>query len=123
HPKLWEGTAYEIHRKTFLTAKVVVTFYPSRQGLRNQVAIFQAQLMECHRRLSCWKNIDRIENTEHLNLLEESLRKSIVRIQIHKEHYGKNQLLPIECTTTHFKTISSLSPLSLSALKKTSKKA
>ena len=33
---------------------------------------------------SCWKNIDRIENTEHLNLLEESLRKSIVRIQIHK---------------------------------------
>ncbi|KAH0877866.1 hypothetical protein HID58_065260, partial [Brassica napus] len=118
HPKLWDGTAYEIHRKTFLmctifnqTAKIVVTFYPSRQGLRirNQVAIFQAQLMKCHRRLSCWKNIDSIENTEHLNLLEESLRKSIVRIQIHKEHYGKNQLLPIECTTTH-------------ALKKTSKK-
>ena len=25
---------------------------------------------------SCWTNIDRIENTEHLNLLEESLKKS-----------------------------------------------
>ncbi|CAH2036939.1 unnamed protein product [Thlaspi arvense] len=72
------------------------------EGLSNQVAIFQAQLMECHRRLSCWTNIDRIEHTEHLNLLEESLRKSIERIQIHKEHYRKNQLLPIECTTTQF---------------------
>ncbi|CAH8252769.1 unnamed protein product [Arabidopsis lyrata] len=72
------------------------------EGLSNQVAIYQAQLMECHRRLSCWTNIDRIENTEHLNLLEESLRKSIERIQIHKEHYRKNQLLPIECATTQF---------------------
>ncbi|KAF3607332.1 hypothetical protein DY000_02045773 [Brassica cretica] len=51
------------------------------EGLSNQVAIFQAQLIECHRSLSCWMNIDR--------------RKSI-------EHYGKNQLLPIECTTTQF---------------------
>ncbi|KAG2303240.1 hypothetical protein Bca52824_031891 [Brassica carinata] len=75
---------------------------PPRQGLSNQVAIFQAQLMECHRRLSCWTNIDRIENTGHLNLMEESLKKSIERIQIHKEHYGRNQLLPIECTTTQF---------------------
>ena len=72
------------------------------EGLSNQVAISQAQLMECHRRLSCWTNIDRIENTEHLNLLEESLRKSIERIQFHKEHYRKNQLLPLECTTTQF---------------------
>ncbi|KAF8104252.1 hypothetical protein N665_0176s0062 [Sinapis alba] len=72
------------------------------EGLSNQVAIFQAQLMECHRRLSCWTNIDRLENTDHLNLLEESLRKSIERIQIQKEHYGRNQLLPIECTTTQF---------------------
>ncbi|WZY98197.1 hypothetical protein YC2023_070532 [Brassica napus] len=73
------------------------------ESLSNQVAIFQAQLMECHRRLSCWTNIDRIENTEHLTLLEESLRKSIERIQFHKEHHGKNQLLPIECTTTQVK--------------------
>ncbi|XP_048621095.1 agamous-like MADS-box protein AGL65 isoform X2 [Brassica napus] len=72
------------------------------EGLSNQVAIFQAQLMECHRRLSCWTNINRIENTEHLNLLEESLRKSIERIQIHKEHYRNSQLMPIECTTTQF---------------------
>ncbi|KAF3496110.1 hypothetical protein DY000_02055065, partial [Brassica cretica] len=72
------------------------------EGLSNQVAISQAQLMECHRRLSCWTNIDRIENTEHLNLLEESLRKSIERIQFHKEHYTKNQLLPLDCTTTQF---------------------
>ncbi|KAJ4879481.1 AGAMOUS-like 65 [Raphanus sativus] len=72
------------------------------EGLSNQVAISQAQLMECHRRLSCWTNIDRIENTEHLNLLEESLRKSIERIQFHKEHCRKNQLLPLECTTTQF---------------------
>ncbi|CAN6980033.1 unnamed protein product [Brassica rapa subsp. trilocularis] len=72
------------------------------EGLSNQVAIFQAQLMECHRRLSCWTNIDRIENTDHLNLLEESLRKSIERIQIHKEHYRNSQLMPIECTTTQF---------------------
>ncbi|KAJ0257339.1 Agamous-like MADS-box protein AGL65 [Hirschfeldia incana] len=72
------------------------------EGLSNQIAIFQAQLMECHRRLSCWMNIDREENTEHLNLLEESLRKSLEKIQFHKEHYGKNQVPPIECTTTQF---------------------
>ncbi|XP_048638428.1 agamous-like MADS-box protein AGL65 isoform X3 [Brassica napus] len=72
---------------------------PEFLGARNQTI----ELMECHRRLSCWTNIDRIENTEHLTLLEESLRKSIERIQFHKEHHGKNQLLPIECTTTQVK--------------------
>ncbi|CAH8381248.1 unnamed protein product [Eruca vesicaria subsp. sativa] len=83
-------------------------------GASNQVAISQAQVMECHRRISFWMNIDRIENTEHLSLLEESLRKSIERIQFHTEHYGKKQLLPIEYTTTQVKTICSAYPLSLS---------
>ncbi|KAH0877861.1 hypothetical protein HID58_065255 [Brassica napus] len=35
------------------------------KGLSNHVAIFQAQLMVCHRRLSCWTNINRSENAEH----------------------------------------------------------
>ncbi|CAG7869326.1 unnamed protein product [Brassica rapa] len=75
------------------------------KGRSNHVAIFQAQLMEFHRSLRpkvCWTNINKIENAEHLTFLEESLRKSIEKVQFHKEHYGKNQLLPIECITTQF---------------------
>ncbi|KAG2268689.1 hypothetical protein Bca52824_063244 [Brassica carinata] len=68
------------------TAKVAVTFYPSRQGLSNQVAIFQAQLIECHRSLRC----------ENIILFIKTVSFTL------QEHYGKNQLLPIECTTTQF---------------------
>ncbi|CAG7869321.1 unnamed protein product [Brassica rapa] len=95
--KTFKNLDHDINIPEFLGAR-----NQTIEVLSNQVAIFQAQLMECHRRLSCWTNIDRIENTEHLTLLEESLRKSIERIQFHKEHHGKNQLLPIECTTTQF---------------------
>ncbi|CAN7041884.1 unnamed protein product [Brassica oleracea var. botrytis] len=54
------------------------------KGLSNHVAIFQAQLMVCHRRLRCWTNINRSENAEHFTFLEESLRKSIEKVQFHK---------------------------------------
>uniref|UniRef100_M4DJ66 MADS-box domain-containing protein n=1 Tax=Brassica campestris TaxID=3711 RepID=M4DJ66_BRACM len=55
-----------------------------------------AQLTPQERTKSCWTNIDRIENTEHLNLLEESLRKSIERIQFHKFHSGIQLPLAME---------------------------
>ncbi|KAG2321265.1 hypothetical protein Bca52824_014478 [Brassica carinata] len=102
--KTFKKLDHDVNIHEFLGARWLKSLLSltTRQGLSNQVAIFQAQLMECHRRLSCWTNIDRVENTEHLNLLEESLRKSIERIQFHKEHYRNNQLLPIECTTTQF---------------------
>ncbi|CAH2067240.1 unnamed protein product, partial [Thlaspi arvense] len=76
----------------------------SIEGLTNQLAFFQAQVMECHRRLSRWANISRIENIEHLWNLEASLRKSIERVQIHKEHLRKNQPMSLECTTTQFQS-------------------
>ncbi|ESQ27709.1 hypothetical protein EUTSA_v10019839mg [Eutrema salsugineum] len=50
--------------------------------------------------LSCWTNISRTENVEHLRNLEESLRKSIERIQIHKKHLRKNHFMSLKCTTT-----------------------
>ncbi|XP_010428431.1 PREDICTED: agamous-like MADS-box protein AGL65 isoform X2 [Camelina sativa] len=70
--------------------------------LTNQVAFFQAQVMECHKRLSRWTDIVRTENIEHLEHLGVSLGNSIERVQIHKEHFRKNQLLLVECTTTQF---------------------
>ncbi|WZZ10954.1 hypothetical protein YC2023_096875 [Brassica napus] len=96
--KTFKKLDHDVNIHEFLGARnqtIEVVYRPSL-GLSNQVAISQAQLMECHRRLSCWTNIDRIENTEHLNLLEESLRKSIERIQFHKFHSGIQLPLAME---------------------------
>ena len=59
------------------------------QFLTNLISCFShyLNLLFLLMNFSCWTNIDRIENTEHLTLLEESLRKSIERIQFHKVCY------------------------------------
>ncbi|KAF6154711.1 hypothetical protein GIB67_035676 [Kingdonia uniflora] len=42
-----------------------------------------------------WK--DKIDNTEHLNAMDKSLRSSLNHIQTHKENFNKQQLVSLEC--------------------------
>ncbi|XVF43138.1 hypothetical protein PTKIN_Ptkin02bG0016500 [Pterospermum kingtungense] len=70
----------------------------SLEDLSNQATMLQARLSEIHRRLSCWTNIDKINNVEQLGQMEDSLREYLNRIRAHKENLGKQQLLSLEST-------------------------
>ncbi|XP_022732932.1 agamous-like MADS-box protein AGL30 isoform X2 [Durio zibethinus] len=69
------------------------------EDLTNQARLLQARLSEMHRRLSCWTNIDKINNVEHLGQMEDSLKEYLNQIRAHKENLGKQQLLSLECTS------------------------
>ncbi|KAG8661743.1 hypothetical protein MANES_01G034600v8 [Manihot esculenta] len=69
------------------------------EDLSNQSRLLQNQLSEVHKRLSYWSNLDKINNTEYLGQLENSLRESLNRIQAHKEYLGKQQLMSLECNS------------------------
>ncbi|KAF6147175.1 hypothetical protein GIB67_025550 [Kingdonia uniflora] len=57
------------------------------EDMTNQSTLLQAQLSEMHKRLSYWTHVDKINNTEHLNAMDESLRSSLNHIQTHKENF------------------------------------
>ncbi|XP_039032834.1 agamous-like MADS-box protein AGL30 [Hibiscus syriacus] len=70
------------------------------EDLTNQARLLQTRLSEVHRRLSCWTNIDKINNVEQLGQMEDSLKESLNQIQSRKENLGKQQqLLSLECTS------------------------
>ncbi|KAL4278972.1 hypothetical protein GQ457_03G011750 [Hibiscus cannabinus] len=71
------------------------------EDLTNQARLLQTRLSEVHRRLSCWTNIDKINNVEQLGQMEDSLKESLNQIQAHKESLGKQQqqLLSLECSS------------------------
>ncbi|WRX15304.1 Transcription factor [Theobroma cacao] len=71
----------------------------SLEDLTNQARLLQTQLSEIHRRLSCWTNLDKINNVEHLGQVEDTLKEYLNQIQAHKENLGKQQLLSLECTS------------------------
>ncbi|KAJ0790020.1 putative transcription factor MADS-type1 family [Helianthus annuus] len=48
---------------------------------------------------SYWSNPDKIDNIEHLKQMEDSLRESLDRIRIHKDNFGQQKLMPIDCTS------------------------
>ncbi|KAK8979637.1 hypothetical protein V6N11_073627 [Hibiscus sabdariffa] len=68
------------------------------EDLTNQARLLHSRLSEIHRRLSCWTEIDNINNVDHLGQMEDSLKESLNQIRAHKENLGKQQLLPLECT-------------------------
>nr|XP_048318653.1 agamous-like MADS-box protein AGL30 [Ziziphus jujuba var. spinosa]XP_048318654.1 agamous-like MADS-box protein AGL30 [Ziziphus jujuba var. spinosa]XP_048318655.1 agamous-like MADS-box protein AGL30 [Ziziphus jujuba var. spinosa] len=70
----------------------------SLEDLSNQSGLLRAQLSNIHKRLSCWTNLDEINNVEELVLMENSLRQSLDQIRRHKESLQKQQLMPLECT-------------------------
>ncbi|XWS23178.1 hypothetical protein CRYUN_Cryun29cG0098700 [Craigia yunnanensis] len=67
------------------------------EDLTNQARLLQTRLSEIHRRLSCWTNVDKINNVEHLGQMEDSLKEYLNQIRAHKENLGKQQLLSLEC--------------------------
>ncbi|XVE85843.1 hypothetical protein DITRI_Ditri17bG0123900 [Diplodiscus trichospermus] len=71
----------------------------SLEDLTNQARVLQSRLSEIQRRLSCWTNIDKINNVEHLGQMEDSLKEYLNQIRAHKENLGTQQLLPLECTS------------------------
>ncbi|KAK8627747.1 hypothetical protein V6N13_135349 [Hibiscus sabdariffa] len=73
----------------------------SLEDLTNQARLLQTRLSEVHRRLSCWTNIDKINNVEQLGQMEDSLKESLNQIQAHKESLGKQQqqLRSLECSS------------------------
>nr|CAN79983.1 hypothetical protein VITISV_038034 [Vitis vinifera] len=48
---------------------------------------------------SYWSNPDKVDSTEHLRQMEDSLRESLNRIRVHKENFGKHQLMSLECAS------------------------
>ncbi|XP_011087284.1 agamous-like MADS-box protein AGL65 [Sesamum indicum] len=61
---------------------------PSVEEMQNRVMVLQSQLTEVHKRLSWWTNPDKIEDIEHLNQMENSLRESLNRMRLHKVSDG-----------------------------------
>ncbi|KAE8719394.1 hypothetical protein F3Y22_tig00109960pilonHSYRG00022 [Hibiscus syriacus] len=54
------------------------------QDLSNQARLLQTRLSEIQRRLSCWTDMDKINNVNHLGQMESSLKESLNQIRAHK---------------------------------------
>ncbi|KAL0318293.1 UNVERIFIED_CONTAM: Agamous-like MADS-box protein [Sesamum angustifolium] len=76
------------------------TSMPSTEEMHSRVNMMQAQLSEVRKRLSWWTNPDKIEDIEHLNQMEYSLRESLNRTHMHKqEKFLKDPLISFDCTS------------------------
>ncbi|PWA93389.1 transcription factor, MADS-box [Artemisia annua] len=71
----------------------------SAEDLSNHAMMLRAQLADMHRRLSYWSNPDKIDNVEHLKQMEDSLRESLDRIRMHKDNFGQQKLMQLDCTS------------------------
>lgn len=69
------------------------------EELTDQVRLLQAQITEVQKRLSHWRNPDTVDSIEHLRQMEDSLKESINQVRLHKENFGKCQLMPLECNS------------------------
>ncbi|XP_047954880.1 agamous-like MADS-box protein AGL65 [Salvia hispanica] len=72
---------------------------PSIEEMQNRVTTLQAQLAEAHERIRWWSNPDTIEDIEHLDQMENSLRESLNRTHITKEKIFKEPLIQFDCTS------------------------
>ncbi|XP_057748979.1 agamous-like MADS-box protein AGL30 isoform X3 [Arachis stenosperma] len=67
------------------------------QDLSNQARLLQTQISETQKRLSQWKEFEKINNVEQLEQMENSLRDSINQIRNRKEHIKNQQLVSLQC--------------------------
>ncbi|XP_042426494.1 agamous-like MADS-box protein AGL65 [Zingiber officinale] len=67
----------------------------SVEDLTNHLRSLHGQLLEVQKRLSCWADPDKINNLDHIRAMEQSLKESLNRIQVHKENCGK-QLISVD---------------------------
>lgn len=77
----------------------VGTSSQTAEELANKIRLLQAQIAEAHKRLSYWNNPDKIDNVEHLQQMEDSLRESLNQIRLQKENIGKHQIVPLDCSS------------------------
>ncbi|KAG6383105.1 hypothetical protein SASPL_157152 [Salvia splendens] len=75
------------------------TSTPSIEEMQNRVMSLQLQLDEARERVRWWSNPDTIEDVEHLNQMEDSLRESLNRTQVTKEKFFKEPLIQFDCTS------------------------
>ncbi|XWS34117.1 hypothetical protein CRYUN_Cryun21dG0012200 [Craigia yunnanensis] len=93
---------HDVNIHEFLGTRYMTIFFLSAQlllDLTNQARLLQTRLSDIYRRLSCWTNVDKINNVEHLGQMEDSLKEYLNQIRAHKENLGKRQLLLLECTS------------------------
>ncbi|KAJ0105187.1 hypothetical protein Patl1_18776 [Pistacia atlantica] len=90
----------EALKKTFkkLDHDVNIQDFFGGKELTDQVRLLQAQLTRVHKRLSYWSNPSNVDSVEYLRQMEDSLRESINSISLHKENFGKRQLMPLDFT-------------------------
>ncbi|MED6180280.1 hypothetical protein PIB30_008777 [Stylosanthes scabra] len=69
----------------------------SLEDLSNQARLLQTQISETQKRLSQWKEFEKINNVEQLEQMENSLRDSINQIRNRKEHIKNQQLVSLQC--------------------------
>lgn len=67
------------------------------EELTNQSRLLQAQLSEMRKRLSCWRDPNKINNIEDLTIMENSVKESLARVTLHKENFGKQPLMLLDC--------------------------
>ncbi|XP_024011321.1 agamous-like MADS-box protein AGL30 [Eutrema salsugineum] len=72
------------------------------QVLREKVRFLQTHLSELHTRLSYWTELEKIDNVDDLQQLENSLRKSLYQIRAHKVNmlqvqHQQDQFMSSEC--------------------------
>ncbi|XLT88506.1 hypothetical protein HN873_010259, partial [Arachis hypogaea] len=67
------------------------------EDLSNQARLLQTQISETQKRLSQWKEFEKINNVEQLEQMENSLRDSINQIRNRKEHIKNQQLVSLQC--------------------------
>ncbi|KAE8667644.1 putative Alpha-expansin 1 precursor [Hibiscus syriacus] len=93
--KTFKKLDHDVNIHEYLGTRCTLIFFFSAQ-----MSPSITRLSEVHRRLSCWTNIDKINNVEQLGQMEDSLEESLNQIQAHKENLGKQQqLLSLECTS------------------------
>nr|AQM52310.1 AGL65-1 [Monotropa hypopitys] len=111
--KTFKKVDHDVNIQKFLG----LTSTQSVEKSSNEVKLLQAQLSEVHKRLSYWRNPDKIGNSEHLSQMENSLRESLDRIGMQKERFAKHPLMSLECTS-QFQNEMHL-PLMMGALQET----
>ncbi|KAF8390144.1 hypothetical protein HHK36_024666 [Tetracentron sinense] len=98
--KTFRKLDHDVNIQDFLGARylTILVYTQTVEELTNQSRLLQVQLSALHKRLSYWTHPDKINNIEHLRQMEDSLKESLNRIRTHKEKFGKQQLMSLECT-------------------------
>ncbi|XP_066338542.1 agamous-like MADS-box protein AGL65 isoform X2 [Miscanthus floridulus] len=74
------------------------------EELSGHLGSLQCQMAEVQKRLSYWSDPEKVENIDHIRAMEQSLRESLNRIQIHKENFAKQHLIGLQCAAAQFQT-------------------